>query len=70
MFHNRGGRTCLTYLPMLNEVEKASIDERQPLPDRYRGLDDDGDGPPHRGGARDARTRGCSSSATTISATK
>jgi quinolinate synthase len=29
-----------TYLPMLNEVEKASIDERQPLPDRYRGLDD------------------------------
>src|ERR1700752_1647141 len=30
-----------TYLPMLNEVEKASIDERQPLPDRYRGLDDE-----------------------------
>jgi quinolinate synthase len=30
-----------TYLPMLNEVEKASIEERQPLPDRYRGLDDE-----------------------------
>ena len=30
-----------TYLPMLNEVEKASIEERQPLPDRYRGLDED-----------------------------
>jgi quinolinate synthase len=30
-----------TYLPMLNEVEKTSLDERQPLPDRYRGLDDE-----------------------------
>jgi quinolinate synthase len=30
-----------TFLPVLNEVEKASIDERQPLPDRYRGLDDE-----------------------------
>ena len=29
------------FLPVLNEVEKASIDERQPLPDRYRGLDDE-----------------------------
>ena len=30
-----------TYLPLLTEVEKTSIDERQPLPDRYRGLDDE-----------------------------
>ena len=30
-----------SFLPVLNEVEKASIDERQPLPDRYRGLDDE-----------------------------
>ena len=30
-----------TYLPLLTEVEKSSIDERQPLPDRYRGLDDE-----------------------------
>ena len=30
-----------TFLPVLNEVEKASLDERQPLPDRYRGLDDE-----------------------------
>jgi quinolinate synthase len=27
-----------TYLPMLNEVERASIRERQPLPERYLGL--------------------------------
>jgi quinolinate synthase len=30
-----------TFLPVLNEVEKASIRERQPLPDAYLGLDDD-----------------------------
>ncbi|MBP7778384.1 MAG: quinolinate synthase NadA [Acidobacteria bacterium] len=30
-----------TYLPALNEVEKASISERQPLPERYLGLSDD-----------------------------
>jgi quinolinate synthase len=30
-----------TFLPLLNEVEKASIDERQPLPERYLGLDDE-----------------------------
>jgi quinolinate synthase len=30
-----------TYLPVLNEVEKASIRERQPLPERYLGLTDD-----------------------------
>ena len=30
-----------SFLPVLNEVEKASIDERQPLPERYRGLDDE-----------------------------
>lgn len=30
-----------TYLPVLNEVEKASIRERQPLPERYLGLSDD-----------------------------
>ena len=30
-----------TYLPLLTEVEKSSIDERQPLPERYRGLDDE-----------------------------
>ena len=35
------GSPMATYLPMLNEVEKASIEERQPLPDRYRGLDDE-----------------------------
>jgi quinolinate synthase len=29
-----------SFLPVLNEVEKASLDERQPLPARYRGLDD------------------------------
>jgi quinolinate synthase len=30
-----------TYLPVLNEVEKASLRERQPLPDHYLGLADD-----------------------------
>jgi quinolinate synthase len=30
-----------TFLPVLNEVEKASIRERQPLPDAYLGLADD-----------------------------
>jgi quinolinate synthase len=30
-----------TYLPVLNEVEKASIRERQPLPERYLGLSDE-----------------------------
>jgi quinolinate synthase len=30
-----------TFLPVLNEVEKASIGERQPLPDAYLGLPDD-----------------------------
>ena len=30
-----------TYLPMLTEVEKTSLEERQPLPERYRGLDDE-----------------------------
>jgi quinolinate synthase len=29
-----------TFLPVLNEVEKASIRERQPLPERYLGLSD------------------------------
>ena len=29
-----------SFLPVLNEVEKASLDERQPLPARSRGLDD------------------------------
>jgi quinolinate synthase len=32
--------TTGTYLPVLNEVEKASIRERQPLPERYLGLPD------------------------------
>ena len=52
MFHNlaiastgRGeGRATMstgTFLPVLNEVEKASIRERQPLPERYLGLSDD-----------------------------
>ncbi len=31
----------LTFLPVLNEVEKASIHERQPLPEKYLGLADD-----------------------------
>jgi quinolinate synthase len=30
-----------TFLPVLNEVEKASIGERQPLPERYLGLPDE-----------------------------
>jgi quinolinate synthase len=30
-----------TFLPVLNEVEKASIHERQPLPERYLGLSDE-----------------------------
>jgi len=30
-----------TFLPVLTEVEKASLSERQPLPLRYRGLDDE-----------------------------
>lgn len=30
-----------TFLPVLNEVEKASIGERQPLPERYLGLSDE-----------------------------
>jgi quinolinate synthase len=30
-----------TFLPVLNEVEKASIRERQPLPEAYLGLSDD-----------------------------
>jgi quinolinate synthase len=30
-----------TFLPVLTEVEKASIRERQPLPERYLGLSDD-----------------------------
>src|SRR5689334_1593908 len=30
-----------TFLPVLNEVEKASIRERQPLPEAYLGLTDD-----------------------------
>jgi quinolinate synthase len=30
-----------TFLPVLNEIEKASIRERQPLPDRYLGLSDE-----------------------------
>ena len=54
---------------MLNEVEKASIDERQPLPDRYRGLDDEE--LDRRIARRERRSaRGCSSSAITTSATR
>jgi quinolinate synthase len=33
--------TTGTFLPVLNEVEKASIRERQPLPEAYLGLSDD-----------------------------
>ncbi len=32
---------ALTFLPLLNEVEKASIHERQPLPEKYLGLTED-----------------------------
>ena len=32
---------AITFLPLLNEVEKASIHERQPLPEKYLGLSDD-----------------------------
>ena len=31
----------MTFLPVLNEVEKASLHERQPLPDAYLSLQDD-----------------------------
>src|SRR5262245_29910877 len=30
-----------TFVPILTEVEKASLHERQPLPERYLGLSDD-----------------------------
>ena len=30
-----------TFLPVLNEVEKKSIGERQPLPEAYLGLSDE-----------------------------
>jgi quinolinate synthase len=33
--------TTGTFLPVLNEVEKASIRERQPLPEQYLGLSDE-----------------------------
>ena len=33
--------TTGTWLPVLNDVEKASLRERQPLPERYLGLSDD-----------------------------
>ncbi|HVB38420.1 MAG TPA: quinolinate synthase NadA, partial [Vicinamibacterales bacterium] len=29
------------HLPLLTEVEKAHLSERQPLPERYRGLSDE-----------------------------
>lgn len=32
---------ALTFLPLLNQVEKASIHERQPLPEEYLGLSDE-----------------------------
>jgi quinolinate synthase len=32
---------AVTFLPLLNEVEKASIHERQPLPEKYLGLPED-----------------------------
>src|SRR5262245_22677020 len=32
---------AVSFLPVLNEVEKASIHERQPLPEKYLGLPDD-----------------------------
>ena len=35
------GIMAQSFLPVLNEVEKASLDERQPLPARYRGLSDE-----------------------------
>ena len=34
-------RVAATFLPVLNEVEKQSLHERQPLPDAYLGLADD-----------------------------
>src|SRR5687768_10605542 len=38
----RGSRQPVsTFLPVLNEVEKASIGERQPLPEAYLGLSDE-----------------------------
>ena len=46
-----GTMSTATFLPVLNEVEKASIRERQPLPERYLGLSDEDDGAAHRRGA-------------------
>jgi quinolinate synthase len=37
----RRQETMATFLPVLNEVEKASLRERQPLPEAYLGLPDD-----------------------------
>jgi quinolinate synthase len=37
----RRQETMATFLPVLNEVEKASLHERQPLPEAYLGLPDD-----------------------------
>ena len=37
----RGWDSYGTFLPVLNEVEKASIRERQPLPEAYLGLSDE-----------------------------
>src|SRR6476646_10554206 len=37
----RAERMASSFLPVLNDVEKASIGERQPLPDQYLGLSDE-----------------------------
>ena len=33
--------SAVTFLPVLNEVEKKSLHERQPLPEEYLGLPDE-----------------------------
>ena len=45
----------VTFLPVLNEVEKQSLHERQPLPEAYLGLVRRRDAGPDRGRARRAR---------------
>ena len=38
---NEGDDEMHTFLPVLNEVEKQSLHERQPLPEAYLGLSDE-----------------------------
>ena len=57
-------------IKLLTDVEKASIGERQPLPERYLAPVGRRDGRAHRRGEADARRARWSSSAITTSATR